>query len=101
EGGYPGQYIADLAKAVLEREPRLLQLDDDAALAAARELGYEQQLAEIQESLARFNVEFDVWFSERELHAGDPSAIDTAVERLREQGHVFDEDDAIWVRTTD
>ncbi|TQL48527.1 arginyl-tRNA synthetase [Homoserinimonas aerilata] len=101
EGGYPGLYIADLAKVVLEREPRLLQLDDDAALAAARELGYEQQLAEVRESLARFNVEFDVWFSERELHAGDPSAIDTAVERLREQGHVFDEDDAIWVRTTD
>lgn len=103
--GYPGQYIVDLAAAVLEREPKLLELADadaDAdALALARELGYELQLAELKQSLARFNVEFDVWFSERDLHAGDPSAIDLAVDRLREQGHVYDEDDAIWVRTTD
>ncbi|MBF0671449.1 MAG: arginine--tRNA ligase [Salinibacterium sp.] len=100
ENGYPGQYVADLAKTVLEREPGLLDLPDAEALATARELGYELQLQEIKDSLARFNVHFDVWFSERQLHAGAPSKIDTAVERLREQGHVYDEDDAIWVRTT-
>ncbi|MCW4386650.1 arginine--tRNA ligase [Salinibacterium sp. SYSU T00001] len=101
ENGYPGQYIADLAKGVLEREPRLLELPAAEALAVAREIGYELQLQEIKDSLARFNVHFDVWFSERQLHAGEPSAIDAAVERLRAQGHVYDEDDAIWVRTTD
>ncbi|AWB88811.1 arginine--tRNA ligase [Salinibacterium hongtaonis] len=101
ENGYPGQYVTDLAKGVLELEPNLLELDDETALALARELGYQLQLQEIKDSLARFNVEFDVWFSERTLHEGNPSAIDRAVDRLREQGHVYDEDDAIWVRTTD
>nr|WP_235929023.1 arginine--tRNA ligase [Marisediminicola senii] len=106
ENGYPGEYITQLAGAVLELQPDLLELVDDAALDAARELGYTLQLGEIRASLERFNVHFDVWFSERELHAagdgeGTPSAIDAAIDRLRAQGHVYDEDDAIWVRTTD
>lgn len=104
ENGYPGQYVADLASRVLEREPHLLGLDDDVALHTAREIAYELQLAEIRESLERFNVHFDVWTSERALHAKDDdgvSAIDAAVERLRAQGHVFDDGGAVWVRTTD
>ncbi len=104
EGGYPGAYIATLAEQVLEREPKLLELDDAIALHTATEIAYELQLAEIKASLDRFNVVFDVWTSERRLHAvGDDgiSDIDTAVERLRAQGHVYDEDDAVWVRTTD
>ncbi|MBM7831159.1 arginyl-tRNA synthetase [Agromyces cerinus] len=104
EGGYPGAYIGELARQVLEREPKLLDLDDAVALHTATEIAYELQLAEIRASLARFNVHFDVWTSERRLHAkGDDglSDIDTAVERLRAQGHVFDLDDAVWVRTTD
>lgn len=104
ENGYPGQYVADLASRVLEREPHLLELDDDVALHTAREIAYELQLAEIRESLERFNVRFDVWTSERALHAKDDdgvSAIDAAVERLRAQGHVFDDGGAVWVRTTD
>jgi arginyl-tRNA synthetase len=104
ENGYPGRYVADLAARVLEREPHLLELDDEVALHTAREIAYELQLAEIRESLERFNVHFDVWSSERALHAKDDdgvSAIDAAVERLRAQGHVFDEGGAVWVRTTD
>jgi arginyl-tRNA synthetase len=105
ENGYPGAYITDLAARVLAAEPGIVDLPDDKALAQARELGYTYQLADIRASLERFNVHFDVWFSERELHAVDASSglssIDTAIERLRAQGHVFDSDDAVWVRTTD
>jgi len=105
ENGYPGEYIAALAVRVLELVPTLLEMPDDEALANARETGYQLQLGEIRESLARFNVHFDVWFSERELHALDPatgrSGIDQAIDRLRAQGHVYDADDAVWVRTTD
>jgi arginyl-tRNA synthetase len=105
EGGYPGAYIAELGRQVLELEPNVLDLPDDQALATARERAYELQLAEIQKSLESFHVHFDVWFSERELHTKNAatglSPIDGAVDRLRAQGHVFDEDDAVWVRTTD
>ncbi|REJ06600.1 arginine--tRNA ligase [Microbacterium bovistercoris] len=105
EGGYVGGYIADLAQRVIAARPDFTELADHDQLLVARELGYEYQLAEQQASLAQFNVDFDVWFSERILHAdgedGGPSLVDQAVDRLREQGHVFDEEDAVWVRTTD
>ena len=104
EGGYAGSYIGDLAERVLAARPDLLDLPDDEQVLVTRELAYEFQLAEQKESLAKFNVEFDVWFSERRLHAKDASGVslvDRAVDRLREQGHVFDEDGAVWVRTTD
>ena len=104
ENGYQGAYINQLADAVLKQHPDLLELSLDDATALARDAGYALQLAEIKESLARFNVSFDVWFSERDLHVQDDagqSLIDLSVERLRAQGHVFDHDDAVWVRTTD
>ena len=104
ENGYQGAYITDLAKRVREDIPDLFERPEEDQVALARDAAYALQLAEIKESLARFNVHFDVWFSERDLHAVGPegkSLIDLSVERLRATGHVFDEDDAVWVRTTD
>lgn len=108
EDAYPGEYIQSLGARVREQLPGLAELaasDRAAALEQAQELAYQLQLAEIQDSLERFNVHFDVFFSERTLHApaedGGKSPIEAAIDRLREQGHVFDEDDAVWVRTTD
>ncbi|MHA3684889.1 arginine--tRNA ligase [Leucobacter sp. HY1910] len=108
EDAYPGAYIQALGAQIIEQLPGLAALaatDRGAALEQAEELGYQLQLAEIQDSLERFNVHFDVFFSERTLHAkgenGEASAIEAAIDRLREQGHVYDEDGATWVRTTD
>ncbi|MER3389533.1 MAG: arginine--tRNA ligase [Microcella sp.] len=105
EGAYPGSYIGELGARALVERPDLGELPRAEAIHVTRELAYAWQLAEIRSSLELFNVHFDVWFSERTLHAANPvsgaSPIDEAVDRLREQGHVFDEDDAIWVRTTD
>ncbi|MFZ4894541.1 arginine--tRNA ligase [Plantibacter sp. Mn2098] len=104
EGGYPGAYIAELAAQVLTEVPDLLERPDAEASDIAREHAYALQLAEIKASLARFNVDFDVWFSERTLHAAGEdgtSLIDQAIDRLREQGHVYDDEGAVWVRTTD
>jgi len=99
EGGYPGEYIAELALAVREQRPDVDELPDDEALAVARDLAYEIQIGENRQTLADFGVTFDVWFSEASLHAS--GAVEQAVARLREQGHVFDEGGAVWLRTTD
>ncbi|WP_291051532.1 arginine--tRNA ligase [Herbiconiux sp.] len=105
EKGYPGPYIGELAKQVLAAVPDLLDKPHDEAVAIARDTAYELQMAEIKHSLETFHVHFDVFFSERTLHAPDAvtgkTAIDDAEERLRAQGHVFEADDAVWVRTTD
>ncbi|NYF27887.1 MULTISPECIES: arginine--tRNA ligase [unclassified Microbacterium] len=104
EGGYAGSYIGDLAARVLAARPDLLELPADEQVDVARELAYAYQLEEQKQSLSKFNVDFDVWFSERTLHAKNDqgvSLVDQAVDRLREQGHVFDQEGAVWVRTTD
>lgn len=104
DDGYGGAYIADLADRVAAARADIRELDRAEQIAVATELAYGFQLGEIQASLERFNVHFDVWFSERTLHAhvdGRPSLVDEAVDRLREQGHVFDDEGAVWVRTTD
>ncbi|MCB1300119.1 MAG: arginine--tRNA ligase, partial [Tetrasphaera sp.] len=101
EGGYPGEYVDDLAAQVLDRQPDLLDLavaDPDAAIGLARDLGYELELAHIRDTLTAFGVSFDVWFSEKSLH--ESGAVAAAIDRLRAQGHVFEADGAIWLRTT-
>ncbi|WP_020016520.1 arginine--tRNA ligase [Promicromonospora sukumoe] len=99
EGGYRGEYVKELAAKVLADRPDLPELPHDEAVAVARESGYAHQLAEIREVLESFGVHFDVWFSERDLHSS--GAVEKAVARLREQGHVFDQEGAVWLRTTD
>ncbi|MCH6469733.1 arginine--tRNA ligase [Sinomonas terrae] len=100
EGGYPGQYIVDLGHDVLATHPDVRELTDDAALPIVRHAAYEAQMRDIKDTLAAFGVSFDVYFSEKEgLH--DSGAIESAVARLREQGHVYDDEGAVWLRTTD
>ncbi|MGZ4601642.1 MAG: arginine--tRNA ligase [Oryzihumus sp.] len=99
EGGYPGEYVTDLARIVVAERPDLLELPEEEALAVARELGYRAELADIRSTLEAFGVHFDVWFSEKALH--EAGAVEQAVARLREQGHVFEADGATWLRTTD
>ena len=105
EDGYPGSYIDELARRVEAEVPGILALPADQQVLEARDRAYALQLADLQDSLVKFNVHFDVFFSERTLHArgegGEPSLVDEAVERLRAQGHVFEADGAVWVRTTD
>jgi arginyl-tRNA synthetase len=68
-------------------------------VAAFRDEGYHLMLAEMKASLERFGVRFDVWFSERTLHEG--GAVEHALDELRKQGHVYDSEGAVWLRTTD
>ncbi len=99
EDGYAGEYIDDLAKAVEAASPGIFQLEGDERRAAVRAKGYEIQLAEQQAQLAGFNTHFDVWFSELSLH--DSGSVPETLARLKELGHVFEQDGALWMRTTD
>ena len=99
EAGYQGGYIDDLAKKIVLAEPDLLKLSEPESLVAFREAGYKLQLQEQKDVLAKFGTNFQVWFSERSLHAGD--GLTKAMARLKEQGHIFDDEGATWLRTTD
>jgi arginyl-tRNA synthetase len=99
DDGYRGDYVADYAARIVAEVPGVLDLAEDASLAAFRDRGLPLVVAEIRDSLTAFGVEFDVWFSERSLTESGAAA--SALDRLREQGHVYESEGAIWLRTSD
>lgn len=99
EDGYHGGYITELAAEILAEDPDILDQPDDDQLASFREAAYAKQLRQQQQVLALFRTHFDVWYSERQLHSS--GAVERGLDRLREQGHVYEEDGAVWLRTTD
>ena len=99
EDGYAGAYVPGVAARALWRNPGLPAEDEGKVLEVLRTEGVALMLDDIRESLRSFGVEFDVWFSELSLAAS--GAVDRALAKLREQGHVFEQDGAVWLRTTD
>ena len=97
EDGYGGAYIGDIARAVLMDVPDALEQDD--AQEVFRREGVQRMFTEIQASLHEFGVDFDVYFHENSLH--ESGAVMRAVERLRAAGRMYDQDGALWLRTTD
>jgi arginyl-tRNA synthetase len=99
ESGYHGGYIKDIAAEIVANDAAIKELPIDEQLVMFRDLGYRHQLEAQQESLTRFGTHFDVWYSERRLH--ESGAVERAFETLRGQGHMYEADGAIWLRTTD
>ena len=99
EDGYQGEYIDELAQEILIKNPEYKKLSGQSAIEAFREAGYELQLAQQKKVLDNFGTHFDIWFSERSLHSGD--GIDKALATLKSQGHTYEDEGAIWLRTTD
>ena len=99
EDGYQGAYILDLAKEVVTANSEIINLPEGVRHEAFREAAYAVQLKDQQRVLDTFGTHFDVWFSERSLH--QQGAVEHGLEKLRKEGHVFEEEGAIWLRTTD
>ncbi|MEO6827252.1 MAG: arginine--tRNA ligase [Microbacteriaceae bacterium] len=99
EDGYGGAYIGDIAQQVVGRyQGDLAALPRDEQQEVFRFIGVDLMFAEIKQKLHGFGVDFDVYFHEDSLH--ESGAVQRAIQRLREQGHVFEADGAIWLRTT-
>jgi arginyl-tRNA synthetase len=94
EDGYQGEYVIELAREI-----------EGAATIAAEEVGragLRIMLEQMRDSLSGFGVgEFARWFGESSLYEGDPSAVTRTLAVLAEQGHSFERDGALWLRTTD
>ena len=99
EDGYHGGYVKDLADAVVADSPGILGLPPEERLVTFREAGLRTQLAEQQAQLDAFRTHFDVWFSERSLF--EEGKVEHGLEVLDKQGHTYEADGALWMRTTD
>jgi arginyl-tRNA synthetase len=97
--GYPGEYVADIARRIVDEQPGALDKAPVEALEIFRDEGIRLMLDEMRESLERFGVHFDVWFSEHSMH--ESGAVEHALDVLRANGHVYEADGALWLRTTD
>ncbi|MFM5968726.1 MAG: arginine--tRNA ligase [Micrococcales bacterium] len=99
EDGYGGAYIQDIADRVLAGTAEdILALDDEAAQEAFRAAGVELMFEEIRISLHDFGVDFDVFFHENSLY--ESGAVNRAIARLKELGHMFEAEGALWLRTS-
>ena len=100
EDGYGGAYIGEIADRVLAgTADDILALPDAEAQEKFREYGVELMFGEIRQSLHDFGVDFDVYFHENSLY--ESGAVERSIERLRELGHIFEQDGAVWLRSSD
>lgn len=99
EDGYHGAYIPELAKKIVANNPEIVDLPEPQRSEAFRDAAYELQLADQKRVLDNFNTHFDVWYSEKSLHTS--GAVDRGFEKLKSQGHMFVEEGATWLRTSD
>jgi arginyl-tRNA synthetase len=88
--GYHGQYVVDWAADIPEN---IVDRDE------LWEWGEARAVEDHREVLARMNVHFDHWFSERSMV--ESGAIDVTLADLREHGVVYESDGAVWLRSTD
>lgn len=106
EDGYRGAYIVDIAREILEAEgSSWLGASGAEREQHFRETAYLQVLTHLKRVLHDFGVDFDVWFSERTLHApgldGAPSEIESAIAELRARGFLYEHEGALWFRSTE
>jgi arginyl-tRNA synthetase len=100
DDGYAGHYISEIAAEIIGADGKAyLELGDDERAGALRDRAYVQVLDHLKATLERFGVTFDVWYSERTLHAS--GALGLAVEALRDAGYVYESEGATWFRSTD
>ena len=99
EDGYQGPDIINIGKMLAaEYGDKYVNTPDEERYAFFRQYGLEHELEKLKTDLANFRVSFDVWFSETSLY--ENGKIDVALDKLRANGHVFEEDGATWFRST-
>ena len=99
EDGYHGKYVKEIADEIIKEHPEYLKQSKHEQIVSFREAGYKKQLKQQQDVLDNFRTHFDVWYSERSLH--ESNAVEKGLEKLKQHGHVFEKDGALWLRTTD
>jgi len=97
EDGYQGEYISDLAEEI-SRKADLDRLPKERAVAYCTDRGKEVMLDEIKEDLARFRCAFHVWYRESDLYSS--GLLEKTLDRMRKKGEIYEEDGALWIKTS-
>ena len=99
DGGYPGDYVKEIAAVVKQRQgDKYLNGDEQAAVSFFREYGGESLLDTIREQLREFGIQFDAFFSERAMR--ERSEVAQAIDVLRARGLLYSQEGAQWYKST-
>ncbi|MBP2644579.1 MAG: Arginyl-tRNA synthetase [Firmicutes bacterium] len=99
EDGYHGKDIIDTAKRIIEHGgAKYLDIPAEERLVVFKEVALAEKLALLKEDLEAFGVNYDVWFSERTLHAN--GAIEDTCRDLKERGYMYEQDGALWLKSS-
>ncbi|SHI91584.1 arginyl-tRNA synthetase [Malonomonas rubra DSM 5091] len=99
EDGYQAEYVKELAAKLQSEKGELKELEEDEAIEACARFGVEKVLEWIGRDLKAFGIEFDNWYSEKSLY--DRNMVDNELAKLKEKGLSFEQDEALWLRTTE
>jgi arginyl-tRNA synthetase len=99
EDGYVGEYINEIAQAVVEIEADVLSKTDSQAQESFRASGVDLMFTHIRKSLEEFGVHFDVYFHENSLY--ESGAVQKAIQKLQALGHMYESEGALWLRSSD
>lgn len=100
EDGYHGKDIIDIAEKIKSEDgDKYLNVEEQVALDFFRNKGKEYELQKIKDILSEFRVSFDVWFSETSLY--EDNRVVPTIERLKEAGYTYEEDGALWFKSTE
>jgi arginyl-tRNA synthetase len=99
EDGYVGEYINEIAQAVVEIEADVLSKTDSQAQESFRARGVDLMFTHIRKSLEEFGVHFDVYFHENSLY--ESGAVQKAIQKLQALGHMYESEGALWLRSSD
>lgn len=101
EDGYQGDYIREIARAIIEKEKKelLLKEPEDKAVAFCGQYAVQSIMGWIRDDLKKMGVQFDNFFSEQTLY--QKKAVDHALDVLKQRGYLFENEGALWFRSTD
>jgi len=99
EDGYHGEYIAEVAQTFINVHGNtFLNKPLEECTDVFADFGKDAMLADIRTDLEAFGVRFDVWFSEKTLLAD--RSVQKSIEELKERGYAFEQDGALWLKST-
>jgi arginyl-tRNA synthetase len=97
---YRGDYIKDISRDILDREgEKYLRSEEGKTVSYFTEVAGKTILEEIKVDLKDFGVEFDEYFSERELYKDD--GVSKLLDKLQKQGFIYSDGETLWFKTTD
>ncbi len=97
---YQGDYIRDIARDLITKHgAKYLEMPEEDAIRHCSRVGGDVILRGIRQDLADFGVVHDTWFSEQTLF--DSGKVDESITSMREKGLIYENEGALWFRTTD